>query len=98
MHLDKGQDALTSKVGALCSLLLFVVMIVYTGYKISIMNGKKNIDIIQAVKENHFDESHVFGVKQGLNLAVGIYSSHDPSTYQHLDPSYGRVKFSLIKI
>ena len=60
IHLDDGSDALPSKVGALCSILLFVVMIVYTGYKISILNGKKSIDIIQAVKENHFDDSHIF--------------------------------------
>ena len=60
IQLDKGQDALRSKVGALCSLLLFGVMIVYAGYKISILKGKKSIDIIQAVKENHYDESHVF--------------------------------------
>ena len=53
--------------------MLFVVMIVYTGYKISILNGKKSINIIQAVKENHFDDSHVFTARQGLNIAVGVY-------------------------
>ena len=94
IKLEKGQDALPSKVGALCSLLLFVVMIVFTGYKISILNDKKSIDIIQAVKENHYDEHHVFSAKQGLNFAVGVYWGVDPSTNQLLDPSYGRLKFT----
>ena len=87
-----------SKVGAFCSLLLLIVMVVYTGYKISILSGKKSIDIIQAVKENHFDDSHVFSAEQGLNIAVGVYSSFDPSTHQPLDPTYGRVRFTKWKV
>ena len=80
--------------GALCSILLLVLMLTYTGYKISRLTGRKNIDIIQAVKENHFDANHVFGAKQGLNIAVGVFDPFTPSTLQHIDSSYGRIKFS----
>ena len=98
MHLDAGQDVLPSKIGALCSILLFVVMIVYTGYKISILDGKKSIDIIQAVKENHFDDNHIFTSNQGLNIAIGIYSASDPRTHELLDQTYGRVRFNRVEV
>ena len=45
------------------------------------------------MKENHFDDSHVFSAKQGLNIAVGVYQPNDPITHQLLDPSYGRIRF-----
>ena len=61
-----------SKTGALCSILLLILMLIYTGYKLSILEGKKDIDIVQAVKEDHFDESHMFGAAQGLNVAVAV--------------------------
>ena len=72
-------------------------MMAFTGYKISILSDKKNIDIVQAVKENHFDDSHVFSAKQGLNIAVGVYQPNDPSTLQLIDPSYGRIRFNKLK-
>ena len=94
IYLDEGKGALPSKAGALCRLLLLLVMIAYTGYKTSILSGKKSIDIMQAVKENHFDDTHVFSAKQGLNTAVGVYQTNDPSTHWPLDPSYGRIRFT----
>ena len=60
--IDDGKDALPSKIGTLCSFLLTFAMVAYTGYKIYILEGKKSIDIIQAVQENYFDDSHVFGL------------------------------------
>ena len=74
-------------------------MLTYTGYKVSRLTGKKNIDIVQAVKENHFDQSHVFGAKQGLNIAVAVYNilEPEPGTEDLIDPSYGKIKFSLLK-
>ena len=56
IRLDEGKEALPSITGALCSLLLTLILLFYTGYKISILEGKKDIDIVQAVKENHFDD------------------------------------------
>ena len=79
MLIDDGRDGLPSKLGALFSILLLILMLIYTGYKISILQGKKDIDIVQAVKENHFDSSHVFGAEQGLNLAVAVIKARDRS-------------------
>ena len=78
MRVEEGKDALHTKMGALCSLLLSVIIIVYAGYKISILEGKKSIDIVQAVQEHYFDDTHVFSNKQGLNIAVAVFNPFEP--------------------
>ena len=79
MLIDEGRDALPSKMGALCSILLLIVMVTYTGYKISILEGKKSIDIVSAVRENYFRSDHKFGAQQGLNVAVAVFNEFDES-------------------
>ena len=68
-------------------------MLVYAGYKISILEGKKSIDIIQTVKENQFSDEDVFGANQGLNIAVGVFNPWDSHTLEPIDPSYGTIDF-----
>ena len=75
MRIDDGRDKLPSKLGAICSLLLVIILITYAGYKISVLEGKRSIDIVQAVIENHFDDTHVFSNQQGLNIAVAVFST-----------------------
>ena len=58
----------------------------------SILQGKKSIDIIQAVVENHFDDSYVFDSEQGLNFAIGVLNPFSPDTFNPLDPTFGRIK------
>ena len=60
MRLEDGRDALPSRIGAVCSILLTILLITYAGYKVSVLEGKKSIDIIQAVVENHFDDTYKF--------------------------------------
>ena len=94
MLIDEGRDALPSKIGALCSLLLLVVMVTYTGYKIYILEGRKSIDIISAVKENYFNNENKFGAQQGLNVAVAVFNEFEESTQELIDPTYGKIRFS----
>ena len=97
MLLDQGKSSLPSKMGTLCSFLLLVAMLAYTSYKMYILEGKKSINIVQAVKENHFDDTHKFGSEQGMNLAVAVFNALDLSTNQPLDPSYGRIRFMKLE-
>ena len=55
LRIDEGKDAYPSIVGAICSIILTIVLLAFAGYKVSILEGKKSIDIVQAVVENHFD-------------------------------------------
>ena len=75
--------------------MLKVILVVYAGYKFSILEGRKSIDIIQAVLENHFDESHIFGGKQGLNIAVGVMD-HSTSLIEHMDPTFASFVFKRV--
>ena len=93
MLIDEGKDVLPSKMGALCSIMLLILMLIYTGYKTSILEGKKDIDIVQAIKENHFDDSHLFGAAQGLNIAVALIDGVDSDSLKLIDPAYGRLRF-----
>ena len=93
LMIDEGRGVLPSKMGTFCSIFLLILMIIFTGYKISVLQGKKSIDIVQAVKEKHFDASYVFGADQGFNIAVAVFNPMIPSTFQPIDPAYGRIRF-----
>ena len=41
--------------GAACSIFFIILLIIFTGYKVHIMESKKDIDIISAVQENFID-------------------------------------------
>lgn len=79
--------------GLTCTLLMFVIMVAYTAYKIDIKLVKKSVDILQAVQENHFDDREVFGADQGLNIAVGVVNPLSPRKTSRIDPKYGRIRF-----
>ena len=46
------------------------------------------------VEENHFDDSHVFEAKSGLNIAVGLFHPWQEYTLTPIDPSYGSLRFT----
>ena len=94
LRLEEGRETLRSRVGALCSVMLIILLISYAGYKVSVLEGKKSIDILQAVRENHFDDTHEFTNQQGLNIAAMVVNPFNPATHQLIDPSFGRIKFS----
>ena len=68
---------LTSTVGGICSFLLMFLLLAYTGYKMSVLVGKTNINLLKTVHENFFDQSYMFDVDQGFNIAVGVYNGFD---------------------
>ena len=68
-----------------------MILLLYAGYKVSILEGKKKIDILQAVIENYYDQNHIFGADQGLNIAVGVFSPTSPNKIEPIDPTYGSI-------
>lgn len=83
--------------GTACSLILMVVLIVYAGYKTSILQHKKSVDILQAVQKYHFDDDYVFGAEQGLNIAAAVVNLNG-SSVGPIDPTYGRLVFNKFNI
>ena len=93
MNLDQCQSKLPSKMGALSTFLLFVMLSAYTYYKCDIMLNKKDVEIISVVKQNYFKTDYKFSNKQGLNIAVAALDPFEPSQYKQLDHSYGLIRF-----
>ena len=56
-------------------------MLAYTGYKSSVLERKKSVDILTAVLEENFDDSYTFRADQGLNIAVFLFDPFDSLTY-----------------
>lgn len=96
LRVDDKQDKLPSKIGALCTYLMVLVLLAYTGYKVDVQLARKSTNIVQAVEEDKFDENSVFGADQGLNIAVGVFSLKNPLDFDgHLDPRYGHIEFKV---
>ena len=91
LNLDQGKDTLPSKMGTFCSILLLMILITYTGYKVNILEAKKSVDILQAVSRDHFDDEYVFGAEQGFNIAIAVFSSVDTLANTQIDPRYGKI-------
>ena len=79
--------------GACCSIFALILLVAYGGYKFSIMEGKKSVDLVQAEIENHYDHTVVFGEENGLNIAIAVANPFDPTTNKPIDPAYGRIRF-----
>ena len=43
---ENGGQALPSKMGSICTIALLIILISYAGYKVSVMQGKKSVDIV----------------------------------------------------
>ena len=43
--------------------MLSIILVLYAGYKVSVLEGKKSIDILQAVKESYFDQTDIFSAE-----------------------------------
>ena len=77
LHLEEGKAKLPSKMGTFCSFLLLMIMIAYTGYKVSILEGKKSVEVLQVLEKDHFDDNDSFGANQGLNVAIAVVNPFD---------------------
>ena len=79
--------------GAACSILLFIFLLAYTGYKISVLEGREAVNVLQSVAEDYFEEGDSFGADQGLQIAFEVYDRSGLKSEQNIDPSYGRIQF-----
>ena len=60
------------------------------------MIQKKSIDVLESVRENYISDDEIFGTEQGFNIAIGFTGwgeSAEALKTEHLDKSYGELKF-----
>ena len=97
MKLEEGITSVPSKMGTFCSLLLMMTVLTFTYYKVDVLLGRKDVDVLSAVAENYFDSSDSFSGKQGLNVAVSLFNAQNSQFTVELDPSYGRIRFQILE-
>lgn len=58
MRLDEGSEDLRSVVGSLCSMILFLVVLMFSYLKYTVLRDKKDVDILSAINESFYDETY----------------------------------------
>ena len=72
MKFDGGTRKLQTCTGAIMSVLLLVVLIIYSVMKVNTLLSKQQVDVIAAINEEFYDEKLNFTEKQGLNIAFAL--------------------------
>ena len=79
MKLHDGKSAAPTWMGAICSIMLLLIVISYTYQKVDILINKKDVAILSSLYDSYFDSSDQFSSEQGFNLAVALQKDLDPS-------------------
>ena len=93
MKIDAGQEATTSCVGGILSLILFGVIIIFALQKADILINKKDVDILSTVNDKYFDADHVFNHENGFAFAAA-FTGYDGNSEPILEPEYGEIVFN----
>ena len=93
MKVDGGDDQLKSGLGIFCSILLLIVTSFFAYTKLLVYAKKQDISVTSATSTLFFDDKDVFGIEQGMNIAVA-FTAYDSKTEYELDPSYGDIVFN----
>ena len=86
MKLNEGKEGIPSWMGAICTVILFLIVLAYTAQKLEIMISKKDFDIVSAIRQSYFSTDDYFQASHGFNVAIAY-------TNKSLDPSYGKLAF-----
>ena len=93
MKLDDGKDSVQTITGALCSLFIVALVLLYSYLKLDILLHRKDVDVLSTTKDFEISESENFTYDNGFNIAVG-FIAYDNESGQELDRSYGEIVFN----
>ena len=92
MKLDGGTTGLTTLVGAVCSLFLFVTLFGFTLIKTDILLNNKKQDFIATQIKYGLNPLAVFDASHGLAIAVG-FTAYALNNKEVFDESIGTLEF-----
>ena len=95
MRLTDADESLKSFMGSACSLLLLSVTLIYAYFKFEVLLHKKDVNILSAVKDLHYDDDFIFDYSKGIRIAIALTAFDDERDWI-LDPSYGELVFNAI--
>ena len=92
MRVNQGETSVKSGIGACFTFLLFMVLLVYSAQKTSILIAKGDTRVNEYDIPYHFDIDHEFGYDDGFNVAFFFGNIYNPQTF---DRSYGHFNVTL---
>ncbi len=81
ISISSEKQTINSGLGAICSLLIFVVVSLFAYQKAEILIYNKEMRLVEINMKNHFDGSEVFTAQDGLALAFGVHIEVDPTYF-----------------
>ena len=70
--MEDGQTSIGSKIGAVCSLFLFVILLVYSGQKLAILVQKGDTNLAVTRLTNYFDDTEKLSADDGMFFAFTV--------------------------
>ena len=92
MKIDKGHSIMTTSVGSIFSIILFIIVGLYAFQKTNIMIGKTDDYVMTSTQDSFFDLEYRFGFEQGFNIAVA-FTDFNGKTENILTPDIGRIVY-----
>ena len=83
---DGGSDSYETETGAIFTLIMAIIVLIYTGEKIINM-ARFDSDVSHFTSFDEFDDTHIFEMP---SFAFGL-SSYPPGSANDTDPDYGTV-------
>ena len=96
MKIDKGHSIMTTSVGSIFSIILFIIVGMYALQKTNIMIMKTDDYVMTSTQDSFFDLDYKFGFEQGFNIAVA-FTAFDDEKENILRPEIGRIVYRQYK-
>ncbi len=72
MKLNGDDSSLRSCTGAICTIIIYSVILLYALNKLTVLYNKKDVDVLSMVDDHAIDPLEKFNNKDGFNIAVGL--------------------------
>ena len=72
MKIDKGHSIMTTSVGSIFSIILFIIVGMYAFQKTNIMVNKTDNYVMTSTQDSFFNLDYRFGYEQGFNIAIAF--------------------------
>ena len=92
MKIDKGHSIMLTSVGSIFSIILFIIVGLYTYQKSNIMIRRTDDHVMTSIQDSFFDLDYKFDYEHGLNIAAA-FTAFDDEKENILSPDIGQIVF-----
>ncbi len=96
MHLDKDAFLLKSWAGAICSMMLFTLISMYSLQKLQVLVNKNDVNLLTMPTFNALTDKDEFDSSKGFNIAAA-FIAYDDNKEPIDDPTVGELVFNHYK-